>query len=531
MVSRSMLPNSLMHARCLAIGLLVTMLLGASLPVPASVSAQSAADFPELQANQRVYDATGGSLTEAEVTALEARVSNLQSIGADVVLYVRELDATPEETLDQVEALQQAWVAATGADQDTAVAILINRDPNDPESARAGIFVGKTYNDGNVPDGEQRKIVDDSLIPPLRDGDVYGSFSDALTHLERSIVEGPSQNGFVTWSEDAGESWAPWAGLAAAVAAVGGAFSLFGKRQKTQLQPLPPTTTRPDSRTPALGASLAQGGATSSAIPATILDLAARNALDIEQESEGGRFSSPKVQLRLLDASLVNDEVERTVWNELAERQDNDVISSKNLQRIATNTTPVKKVLDQQLRDSGWLDDAAKKGRGALLGIFLATQALAIGLFVIAIAGGTWWPVIGIVPLEAVAIASLYLYAKYSPFTIAGQEEALPWVAYRTGLQDALKRKDPALNLDAVLVDSVAMGLSAQMTPMLKAAEGTGLTLRAFSASTGAGSVNSMGYLPLWMAYNTGVTSSSAGTSSTVSGGGAGGGGGAAGST
>ena len=40
--------------------------------------------------------------------------------GADVIAYVRELDAESDDTLDQVEELQQRWVSATGVDQDIA---------------------------------------------------------------------------------------------------------------------------------------------------------------------------------------------------------------------------------------------------------------------------------------------------------------------------------------------------------------------------------------------------------------------------
>lgn len=55
---------------------------------------------------------------------------------ADVVVYVRELDADSDDTLDQVEALQQAWVAATGTDQDEAGAILINQGSPAPTTRR-----------------------------------------------------------------------------------------------------------------------------------------------------------------------------------------------------------------------------------------------------------------------------------------------------------------------------------------------------------------------------------------------------------
>ena len=197
---------------------------------------------PDLDPSQRVYDETGDSLTADEIDDLNEQIAELQAVGADPVIMVRALDATPSETLDQVEALQQAWVSVTGGNQDVAIAILINRNPDDDFDARAGIYVGSTYDDGNVPESEQVAIVNDELIPPLRDGDVYQSFSNALDRLESSIVNGPPQGAFESWSADAGESWIPWA--SAVLAGIGGigAFNLFRKRKHLDRPDLPPTT-------------------------------------------------------------------------------------------------------------------------------------------------------------------------------------------------------------------------------------------------------------------------------------------------
>ena len=51
------------------------------------------------------------------------------------------------------------------------IAILINRHPDDPYRTRAGIYVGRTYFRGNLPKRELQAIVDDKLIPLLRNED------------------------------------------------------------------------------------------------------------------------------------------------------------------------------------------------------------------------------------------------------------------------------------------------------------------------------------------------------------------------
>ena len=170
--------------------LLLSAVLGGTL-VPGKLHAQDGVGFTDLDPNQPVIDHTGSSLTPEQIGELESQVAALTDTGAEVVLLVRDLDATPVETLDQVEDLQQAWVAEAGSDQDVTIAVLINRNPDDPRDVRAGIYVGRTYNDGNIPEDEQVSIVEDVLIPPLRNGDVYASFSNTLARIQDDILYSP----------------------------------------------------------------------------------------------------------------------------------------------------------------------------------------------------------------------------------------------------------------------------------------------------------------------------------------------------
>lgn len=510
----------------LAVTALVAVML-ITLAVAMPVTAQDATTFPRLESGQRVYDETGSSLTPEQTADLARRLGDLTTMGADAIVYVRALDATPDETLDQVEALQQAWVAQTGVDQDNAVAILINRNPDDPNDARAGIFVGSTYDDGNVPPDEQRAIVDDALIPPLRDGDVYASFVAAIDRIESSIRFGPPQSAFEEWAADAGRTWLPWVAVGLALMGFAVTQMLVSRRQTTDLPDRGPTTARPGNLTPALGAALATGGPQASAIPATLLDLAGRGALDIEPESDGGRFSKPKIQVRLVDRDLVRDDVEVAVWNVLAKRAEDGVVSSKNLQKVAADSKSVRKVLEEHMRIQGWRDPSATGNKTGLMLIFLAAAGFAFVNTIIAISGGQWLPVIGIVALVALAAIAIYQFSKYSSLSQEGQEAAIPWRAYRDGLKQAAKANAVGLDLDAALADGVAMNLGSAMDDQLKEANESGRTFRAFSRS----GTNEMAYFPFWIAFSSGVSSSSGTGTGTVSSGGAGGGGGAAGST
>lgn len=513
------------------LAMLITLSLGASWSSTLA-AVQDAGSFPALTPGQRVYDETATSLTPEQITALDRRLQDLKATGADVVVYVRALDADPDATLEQVEAIQQAWVARTGVDQDTAVAILINRNPDDANDARAGIYVGKTYNDGNVPDGEQRAIIDDALIPPLRDGDVYGSLMAGLDRLENSIRNGPPQSAFDRWAAKAAGSWLPWVGLGLAVVGSLAAAALFRSRQTTDQPDQQPTTARPGNLTPALASALVAGSPQPTAIPATLLDLASRGALQIEPESEGGRFSKPKVQIRILQRGPVADEVEETVWRELEGRAEAGVVSSGELQKLAGDTKAVREVLERQMRAEGWLNLQAA-GRKATLFI-IGVLALVTAIFggVVAGIGEKWLPVIGVAPLAALAIAAFIMGGTYSNLSRQGQQAAIPWKAYRKGLKDVDTNQLMALDIDAVLPDIVALNLGSAMNERLKQATESGKVLRIFASQNvpGQGSVQGS-YFPVWVAYSSTFSAATSSGSTTVSGGGAGGGGGAAGST
>lgn len=515
--------------------LLLALITLLSLVMPTLAATQGDPENLPLSASQRVYDETGSSLSPDQTADLERRLTDLLSLGGDAFVYVQAVDADTETTLDQVEELQQAWVQQTGADQHTAIAILINRNPDDPNEARAGIFVGSTFNNGNLPESEREAIVDDALIPPLRDGDVYGSFAAGIDRMSRSIQFGPPvtpPNAFERWSADATDSWGPWAAIGAALAGLLGSLSLFRGCQTTGRTAQPPTTRRPGTLPPAIAAALTHGGPQVSAIPATLLDLAGRGALSIEPEGEGGRFSKPKIQIRLLDDRLITNTVESALWVELGKLARDGVVSSQNLTKLSGKTRTIYAAIREQMTAYRWLNPAARRAQAGLFSIGFVALGLAILLGVIASNGDNWWLTgVGIVALGLVFLVGVFLGSTYSRLTREGQEAAIPWRAYRDGLKRAGKDESVRLDLDAILPDIAAMGLGSALDKRLKAAGSSGQTLRAFSGATGMDSAT-MAYFPFWVAFNSSVASTSAsGSSGTISSSGAGGGGGSAGST
>ncbi|AMY20847.1 MULTISPECIES: TPM domain-containing protein [Nocardiaceae] len=488
-----------------------------------STSSSADARFDGLVAGERVYDRTGFSLDGAETDALDRRLESLRAeTGADVVVYVRELDADPDETLDQVEALQQAWVAATGVDQDVAGAILINREPGTTDEARAGIFVGSRFDDGNVPSNEQEAIVEDALIPPLKDGDVAGSLNAGLDRLQSSIVNGPPVTALDRFADGPGSTWLPWTGLAVVLVAAVAAFSLYRRRPRPSLPPESPTTHRPDHRTdPAVATALVHRSNQASATSATVLALAADDAVAFEPD--GKKHGKPTIRVRLLDESKARGEVPRAVWGRLAEHAVDGVVDHAALTKVASNTRSIGRVVEAELDARGWRAHGTGPVRWAFGGLALLGGAVMVGAAVVAAAGAPIM-LVAAIPGGLLLVTGLIMTVAYPGLTAAGLDAARPWEAYRDGMKAAAKKDDTAVDLDSALPDIVALGLGSAYRKRLE----SGPELRAFTAPAG---------LPLavdpsvvnWAAFT--ATFGASSSSATVSGGGAGGGGGAAGST
>ncbi|MCZ4520372.1 DUF2207 domain-containing protein [Rhodococcus ruber] len=490
------------------------------------------AGFDTLTSSQRVYDRTGYSLDPSQISDIQRQLENVKSeTGADVIAYVRELDADSDDTLDQVEDLQQRWVSAAGVDQDTAGAILINRVPGKVDEARAGIFLGSTYDDGSVPRDEQEAIVEDALIPPLRDGDVAGSLTAGIDRLRSDISNGPPVTALDRVADGPGSTWLPWAGSVIALLGLLVVVTVFRTRAKPTVSQQSPTTVRPDQATDAAYATaLVHRSAQPSGVPGTVLALATADALTFEQDKKPGKFDRGTVRIRLLDRTRVRGDVQQAVWSMLAERAEDDVVHGDELTKVARGPGATKDLVDKRLHSSGFVADGTGRRRAVLAGLGVLGGTVAIGGIAVATSGApTMW--LAVVASALLFVAGLSTAIVYSRFSVAGLDASRPWEAYRDGLKQAAKDNDESVDLDAALPDIVAFGLAPYFRKRLEAATdpGNDTPLRAFTSPAGAEYATGGPVVLPWAAFS-GVFVSG-GSGSVASGGGAGGGGGAAGST
>lgn len=503
---------------------LLLAVLGGWLVVTGTGTATAAGgdDLPQLTADRRVYDQSGRSLSADQTTALQRRLVTLRSrYGADVVVLVRDLDATPEETFDQVEELQQAWVRATGTEQDTAGAILVNREPGTDDEARAGLFVGSTYDDGDIPRREQEDLVAETLIPPLRDGDVDAGLNDSIDRISRDIRLGPPQRATVAPSL----AWTLVGLILLGYAAMLTVFALRPRRRA----PLPgPTTRRPDdSLPPAVGAALTEQVSGWYATPATILALATHRALLLEAvPGPPGSTKKERTRVRLLDASAARDDVQRTVWRQLERHSEDGVVEDRGLRKVAASPRHVRKAVRAELRRHGWRGRHVVLARVVLATVFVCSSVLAIVCLALASETGAPLVWVAMVLASPLALGGAATPVFYPALSAEGRDLGQGWRAYRSGLAQADASSVAEMGVDTVLPDIVALGIPATALLDEVADRETGAVLAALAPAT-PGAVSGWASFHRTFAHS----GSSGGGGGGFSGGGAGGGGGAAGST
>lgn len=509
-----------LRAATLALVLLVVALLA---------PAAGAAAAPQLRSGQRLVD-TAGALGPSRADDVRARLETLASVGTDPVVVVREREATPDQALEQVEELQQAWVRSSGADEDVAVAVLVDLAPPGG-TPRVGVYVGRGLREGALPDDVLRGVVADARTP-VRGGDVHRGLVVALGELEAAVRAGPPKPSPAERAADrAAAAWLPWTLLAAAAAGLVVALRTFAGRPRVERAWSRPTRQRPDALPLALGGALALGGPAPSAVPAVVVALAGRGALAVEREEPLPEHGSGTVAVRLLDRPEDADPVETAVWDALTERAEEGVVGSVALARLARSAPGVRAAVVDGLVSHGWWDEGAGRARAVLATVAAVTALLGFTGFLLGSVAGSGASMGGAAALLAVAVVAAVMAARHPRLSRAGLEAARGWRAYREGIRLAADMEAVPLDLDAVLPEALAMNLGLALRPRLEEATGSDAPPRALalvsSATTAA--VPWSAFSGTFFAGPAGGAYGGAAGGGIVSGGGAGGGGGAAG--
>jgi uncharacterized protein (TIGR04222 family) len=364
----------------------------------------------------------------------------------------------------------------------------------------------------------------------MANGDLAGGISAGLVAVHNSLINGPvsppQPSAFATFSQKVTSGPLSLANVIAALVVV--IYVWLTSRVWTSrprvIVPIAMTTNPPNSMKPAIVGALVTGRIGDNQIEATILDLARRGALAIEPTGK------KQVQIRLIDASLARDDFERSVWDSMSVRAENDgTVSSGNLKRIRSSWGDARRTLRRELEERGWFDPNVSTRRIPIYFASAALGLLALVAFVFAVVGEQAWGFAAVGLLAAAAVGGVAAMISISNTTQSGEEAVALWSSYIAGIKRA--KSDETLNanldLDEAMPYAVAAGTTSALDKRLKQASKDGYA-PAWLGPTIHQNYDGYSAYACWFAFHSAITPSSSGASgaggaASAGGGGAGG--------
>lgn len=155
--------------------LLACCVLASSLAAPAV--AQNLQPIPKLAA--RVTDVTG-TLTAEQQSALEEKLSSFESRKGSQIVVLVVLTTEPEEIAQYSIRVVDQWKLGRKNVDDGALLLVAKND------RELRIEVGKGL-EGAMPDLTANRIISETIVPLLRQGDFYGGINAGLDQMIRVI--------------------------------------------------------------------------------------------------------------------------------------------------------------------------------------------------------------------------------------------------------------------------------------------------------------------------------------------------------
>lgn len=470
----------------------------------------AAEDFGGPEPGRHVYD-RAGVLSSSEIADLEQRALAVEQAGAPVVVYLRAQDASFNDTVADARELMDAWHIQSAPGARDGLVIFFNLEPGDLAHGHFAVSAGEKHVRSGALNQDQLDRIADEILPLLREGQLAAGIAVGLDAIARNLTLGPPPPPPPSEFERAMAEFArgPLSALNALSLLVAGGTALFvlrkGRARPSSTAPIVPTTQLPADVPPALAGALVRGRIDDAQIEATILHLARRGALAIEP------VGKQKVQVRLLDASLVAHPFERAVWDSLVtESVDGVLVPSERLRHVRARWDPARAELRAELEARGWYDpDAASRRWPLYLAGFAAMVLGLLGLAPV-LGADQPWGMIGVMVLEGAGILAVAVGASLPETTPAGETAAAPWRGYRIGLQQAEHDPNIELDLDRVVPYAVAMHAGGAVDERLKEASKRGY-VPAWLDRTLQAEAWDGGFYPYWASFHSSVSPATTG--------------------
>ncbi len=475
----------------------------------AGCASTNRSDFGQQMPDQRIYD-RAQVLSSADTAMLAAKAQALTTAGAPTIVYIRVMDSSPDESVQDARNLMNAWNIESANGAHDGFVVFMNLKPGDTAHGTVGLFAGaKHYQNGSLQQAELQRIIDEQMTPLLKNGQTAAGIAAGLDAALRDLLYGPPP-------PSPAMQTARFLGrvpLNAAVLVVlfwiSTLIVLELRRRPPQIQTTATRLDPPEKIAPALAGALVMRRIADEQLAATIMDLVARGAVRMEPQGKH------QVRYALVDSSRLQNTYEQALWASLERRAKDGVLTVDQVAAARSNWGPVRDALRDEMIAQGWFDRDARRlqtpfNLAAIAALIVMIAAIALGGI-----GQEGWPFIGMTLMIIGGTVALTVGNSLPETTQAGESAGTPWREYQRGLRASRQANAAPLNLDIAVPFAVAMGAIAALRKPMQAA-------------------GKAGYTPIWMGQSFAgtdfyvywiVIASTTGSTGTTSGAAAGGGG------
>lgn len=491
---------------------LTRALLAAFALAAAAVPASTAPESTSPDSTRSVYD-NAGVLAPAEIADLERRAHAIHRLGHPVVVYLATKRRSYEETVDDARGLMESWDVQSRPGATDGVVVLINLRPGRPKRGTYAVVVGEKLIQGRIPQQELDAIAGE-MRPRLRLRKFGEAIALALDRIERDIREGPPPPPPPSPAQRfagsvASDPASPMNVASVAMAAFGILLAIRWTPRRRESAFVSSAADPPSELPPALAAALVNGYADPWGVTATILDLAKRGALAIEQEPE----KEKEARVRLLDATVARPGFERKLWEILEERAEAGVVSSPAMAELASESGGVQEEIRRSLVERGWFDPEAPRRRRPLMLLALGLLVLTAVATVLGLLARSPNAAIGISALAVSTVVAFVSVSRVPDRTVSGDQAAAPWLGYRRHIRNLGRHPEMDLDIDTAAPYALAFGIGARLNERLRAASEAG-DLPSWMGPSPVGSPSGAGFYPCWIAIHASAGPSGGGGSS-----------------
>ncbi|HEX3607921.1 MAG TPA: TPM domain-containing protein [Candidatus Dormibacteraeota bacterium] len=422
-------------------------------------AATLAASGQVAAATSRVRD-DSALLSPSGRVGVETRAAAVAAEGSPVLVMVRRLDESQDQTIADAAALMTSAQVESSAGAHDGLVVLVSLRPGDTRHGTAAMYAGEALSRGRVPPDELQRVYDEEMAPQLHNGDVAGAVEAGLIAVAHDLRDGPpaaarsvAQRGAASVTRLVLD---PATVLLLALVAVMG-LRVWRRRSVVVMSP-EARPAQPGDAPPAIAGALWQSHVHPSQVRATLIDLAHRGAVRME----GGHRGS--LRLQCVDVTAVRTAWERELWSALVASADaGGWVSRRRLGGVLNRPQRILRELRADLCARGLFEPHMADIRRPLRWCGVAGLVLTAVTAATGIAGLETWGWLGVAAAASASFLGFSIASRLPEVTPEGGAAAARWECYRRVLAAGFGLPDDPVDWDRHLGHAVALCLEREM--------------------------------------------------------------------